>query len=557
MKYYYRSNIAGLHEIFQTEYITLDSSGVISLSMAYCGGDYIVEIDSSLVLAKFANNLPSGVIEYSIPIFLSYGKVRFIFANEDIKKAFESSAMLLLKTKCATKYRKFMVVTEEGTRGVVKETPHAVAAELPIACIVRKRFDTIKGGVVAYVCSSSTSTSTEGVALKTAVRNLKNDLAGLHTRVMMDSHCTLDEDSFIMRIEQAKTAYVGLDYRETNLFEILRQLFRNVVEIVSEKNISDANPAARLTASIDDYRTIEYKIKDLEDRHSIGLRRTELREIMDLEVENGRRKGKTREYFKKGTPERIRKDALKLEIERFESSEEYYDLRRELNRLAGYVKPEGHESVIRALFERMSDVTTSILDVVDSSSAFGSADMSQVGYVGGKLVLDNCGYDGVEMVFFNIVLANVVNNPLDVASERAIMELISESAKQFKQSEVGQSAKGIAILDCLREFWKYKQHKTFSFNIPDDLPVFGSTMSFFVKPFGGEQLDRYMLNRGFSQKKFGFMLWGCCVGYAGLPKTFTNDLYENQQLTEQTDEYLEELLPQVVVDVENAMKVDF
>lgn len=557
MKYYYRSDVSGLHEIFQTECITPGSSGVISLSKESCGGDYVVEIDSSLVLAKFANDQPDGTLEYSIPIFLSCGKVRFIFANEAIKKDFESSAMLLLKTKCVTKYRKFMVVTDDVTKCVATGTPHVVVAESPISSIVRRRFDAIKGAVVAYVCSSSTSTSAEGVALKTAVRNLKNDLAGLHTRVMMDSHCSLDADSFIGRIERTKTAYVGLDYRETNLFEILRQLFRNVVEIISEKNISDANPAARRTASIDEYRAIEYKIKDLEDRYSIGRMRIELREIKDLEAENGRRKGKTREYFKKGTPERSRKEALKLEIERFESSEEYNALRRELNRLEGYVKPEGHESVIRALFERMSDVTTSILEAVDSSSASGSADMSLVKYVDGKLVLGEGGFDEVEIAFFNIALANAIDNSLDVASERAIMDLIGESAKEFKQTEVGQSVKGIAILDSLREFWKYKQHKVFTFNIPDDLPVFGSTMSFFVKPLGAEQLDRYMLNKGFSQKKFGFMLWGCCVGYAGLPKTFTNDLYENEQLTEQTDEYLEELLPLIIDDAENVTKVDF
>ena len=89
------------------------------------------------------------------------------------------------------------------------------------------------------------------------------------------------------------------------------------------------------------------------------------------------------------------------------------------------------------------------------------------------------------------------------------------------------------------------------------MPVFGSTMAFFVKPLGSEQLDRYMLNKHFAQKKFGFMLWGACVGYAGLPKTFTNALYEDSELTSQTDLFLEGLLPQIVADMEQSIDVDF
>ena len=66
-----------------------------------------------------------------------------------------------------------------------------------------------------------------------------------------------------------------------------------------------------------------------------------------------------------------------------------------------------------------------------------------------------------------------------------------------------------------------------------------------------------MVNKHFTQKKFGFMLWGACVGYAGLPKTFTNALYENSEVSSQTDTFLEALLPQVIADAGQKIDVDF
>jgi hypothetical protein len=374
---------------------------------------------------------------------------------------------------------------------------------------------------------------------------------------MMDSRRPFDVESFMSRIEFAKAQYVSYAFRETNLFDILRQLFKNMVEIVGEKNAADSNPTECSRANVVDFRALEYKMQELENRFSIREKRAELRQIMDMEVENGRRNGKTRQYFKKGTPERARKEELKLEIERFEASEEFCALQHEMNRLEGVIKPAGHESVIRALFERMSDVTTSILEAIDSSSASGYADMLQLEFDKTKLKLGMGAFDSVEIAFFNIVLENAISNPFDVSSELALMDLISESAKMFKQTDEGRTDKGTAILECLRGFWKYKQHKAFSFAIPEDMPVFGSTMAFFVKPLGSDQLDRYMLNKHFVQKKFGFMLWGACVGYAGLPKTFTNALYENSEITSQADEFLGSLLPQIIADAEQTIEVEF
>ena len=42
-----------------------------------------------------------------------------------------------------------------------------------------------------------------------------------------------------------------------------------------------------------------------------------------------------------------------------------------------------------------------------------------------------------------------------------------------------------------------------------------------------DQIDRFMLNRGYQLKKYAYMLWGAIVGYASIPKTLTNIINDN------------------------------
>jgi hypothetical protein len=56
-------------------------------------------------------------------------------------------------------------------------------------------------------------------------------------------------------------------------------------------------------------------------------------------------------------------------------------------------------------------------------------------------------------------------------------------------------------------------------------------MSFFVKPLGFDQMERYMMIKKYPNKAYAFMLWGAWVGFADMPKTFTNVIYQNNNIT--------------------------
>lgn len=63
-------------------------------------------------------------------------------------------------------------------------------------------------------------------------------------------------------------------------------------------------------------------------------------------------------------------------------------------------------------------------------------------------------------------------------------------------------------------------------------------MSFFIKPQGFEQIERFMLNRKYRYKEYAFMLWGAYIGFAAIPKTFTSVIYQNDEIDKELDCYL-------------------
>ena len=146
----------------------------------------------------------------------------------------------------------------------------------------------------------------------------------------------------------------------------------------------------------------------------------------------------------------------------------------------------------------------------------------------GTIVLSEVNANNAEIEFFNVLLTALVKRDrLDAISDVSILSLIENVAKDYKLCATSRTDDGEKILVCLRNYWKYKHNIIHSFSIPDDMPILQSVMSFFIKPFGFDQIERYMLNRKYTEKKYAAMLWAAYIGYAALPKTFTAVLYQD------------------------------
>ena len=152
------------------------------------------------------------------------------------------------------------------------------------------------------------------------------------------------------------------------------------------------------------------------------------------------------------------------------------------------------------------------------------------------------GDDSAEMDYYNVLLNHLLNRePKEAISDAVILKIIEDSCNKFRSCHSYISEDGQRIVNCLREYWKYKNQKSMRFDIPENMPVLQAIMSFFIKPYGFEQIERFMLNKKYSKKAHAFMLWGASRGFAELPKTFTNVIYENKHTTVLVDDKLSDI----------------
>ena len=226
----------------------------------------------------------------------------------------------------------------------------------------------------------------------------------------------------------------------------------------------------------------------------------------------GELEGKKRKFFPKGSHEYERKQELKFQINKYkEENNEYKTAYREyksIEALLSYsiVGVTQYDATISSLFIRFSDNINDILKLLKSSLVRDDQETDFLPNLSVlkddiKIEIENVSLE--EMVLYNVIFHLIVSNSSEkqnVVSDSKIVELVECAGKKFGESEISKSEVGNHIMNTLRTFWMYKKQKADSFDIPKDLPLLQAIMSFLIKPRGFDQIDRFMLNRGYQLK---------------------------------------------------------
>ena len=191
-----------------------------------------------------------------------------------------------------------------------------------------------------------------------------------------------------------------------------------------------------------------------------------------------------------------------------------------------------YDNVILGIFERISDIVNELIKKVNDTEELSDVTLNNIEiHQNGSVYVKIEHASQAEVEYFNVALSYIVANPVsEPISDALILNIIKETGSIYKSLPTAVTSEGITILQCLRQYWCYKNRQVSSFSIPNNLRVFQSIMSFYVKAFGYDQIERYMLNKKYSEKAYAFMLWGACLGYASLPKIFTNIIYQDSEI---------------------------
>lgn len=507
---------------------------------------FAIELDDSLFDKSLLAEYKKGdTFLYPKTVYYQKGKVRFRFKNQDSIKAFIAESKIIFEVKTIDKYSNdFFIETDTPKKAPSISGNDSFPFDINEYILVDNLFNSVKGGIVSYLCGLKTSTSLENQSLILSLTSLKNMIAGLNTIVMMGEENVIDYSQYKMSLLKTKNEFLRSPFKnKINLFEVLKHILDEIISLSTlrlEKVAEQKSPSykfeiERLKKKKAEYEDLLYKLED----SNIGKIKEELNRIKEQEAKMGELEGKKRKFFPKGSHEYERKKELKAQINKYkEENSEYKTVYRKYKSIEAslsysVVGVTQYDATIASLFNRFSDNINDILKLLKLSLA---KNRKETDLFPNLLVLKNdikIEIEDVsleEIVLYNIIFHLIVfnsNEKHNVISDSKIVELVERAGKEFGENKISNSEVGNQILNTLRTFWMYKKQKADSFDIPTDLPLLQAIMSFFIKPRGFDQIDRFMLNRGYQLKKYAYMLWGAIVGYASIPKTLTNIINDN------------------------------
>lgn len=523
------------------------------LSTKDLGGDFSICIDETLIDCTLLDAVKGSTTIFMYPktIYYRQGLVHFRFGTKDLIDSLKAESQILLEVKCLEKYlsafyeEKVEVIERKG----LSKLGNTFSFDRHEYIDFDNSYNKIKGAVVGYTRGLYTSSDESNLLLQNELRTLKNSFGGFNTQIMM-SDVFEKNDEIVAQINKCRDLYLG-QIEQSNSFDVLIAHFREIenLALLRAKEIQTQKSPVRkaeIEYLLREKTAIENQIAEIEKSYSIFDVRQELDEIKYKEKVNGESVGKTRIYFKMGTFEYERKKQLKQIIEDFEkNNHEYRNLKERLNQIEQglIVNANMYDSTLSALFTRVSDILNDLIKKSSAVTNNGVIDTSNLLFDNNVVSVNNPS-DNPEICYFNILLNLILKKYSETQlSEHAVLQLLVESANIFKEESLSNTEKGQKILDVLRIFWQYKNQKIDKFSLPDnDMPIFQSFFSFFVKPLEFEQIERYMLLKKFTQKAYAFMLWGAWIGFADIPKTFTKTLYSNEVLTKDIDDFMFECI---------------
>lgn len=577
MKYYISINSWNLLESFVTEslspfafynkrnfgnnlsrYISSanDKINFLILSTIDNGGDFTIEIDESILdkeSIKPIKNLKT-LFSYSKTIYYKVGQVAFRFANQSLLDAFIAETQILFEVKCIDKYKNHFIVKdvkEKKASATLQRLGESFSFEQQEYIYKDNRFNLIKGAIVGYVRGELTASGSDEQKLISMIKDIKNSFAGLNTQIMVNDIEVQNPELYIIKLRECKKLFYDIRKEKTNNFDILTQLFMEIRNLSSmrcaELSMYKSNDWSRTYQKlVAQKQNLEYQICQIEIENNITHIKDELQRIKDEEKLKGESLGKTRIYFKKGTLEYERKCHLKKQLKDFEDhNEQYRALIKELNHVNQKILDSTsgksqYDNAISALFSRVSDIVNDLQKKFDAGKSLNTVDLTPIKISSSGFVqIVDPSFDIAELEFFNVLLKLIIERTvLEPISDAYILTLIEDAANEYKSRPSSTTDSGVKILTCLRNYWKYKHNSISGFIIPEDMPVIQSIMAFFLKPFGFDQIERFMLNKKYTEKGFAMMLWAACNGYAALPKTFTAVLYQEISYFSDMDDLL-------------------
>lgn len=537
--------------------------------------EIIIEISRELLNKSALQDTKSGYQEYYKTIYLQSGLFKVHFNTKEKLQEFLTQQFMLLEVKTVSKYKsESFVVFEQKTKRTsqVSYQPKILSEQSEKEPFFDKAYNQIKGMIYGFVIGSLGSLGENEQGLVSDLTKLKNTIGGNHTEIALsDQYSNFWLINVKKQIRDCEERFKKqFDNKTSDVFSTITLRLQEVdslnkmrcEELLKQKSPNYKRDFEKEQENLEKARREVYLY---ECDHNITPIKEEFNKIKQEEKERGEAKGKKREFYKKGeNPEKYyRKQELKIIIEEFEKNDfEYRELKNKVYALEDRVKnfQQGGTQFDTSINEQFNRITEQLNDIVKRTNNYFLSKNNKENSlpdISFKIVPDSLtnhyfekikSYNDFaiqlpstlskeiskkEIELLKISLNAVLSFPqgrLGNYSEEGVLNIIAEIGKHLPDSDFKNS---------LRDYYAYRTAKSDNFAFPQN-DILASIIVFFMKLQGHDQINKMLITKGIHYKQIAFMLYGAYTGFANLPKTFTNLIFEsaNQKLQYFIDNYL-------------------
>jgi len=527
----------------------------------------LLDINCLTEIKTNKSNLKS--YEYSKTIYLKKGYFNVYFTSQEKLNEFLNNAFMLLEVKTTNKYKSdFRVIESIPKKNGFYQT-QLISDKTPFQPFFDKAINQIKGLIYGYLIGSLGTLDQKEQNLISDLSKLKNTIGSIHTDIVLSEHYSAGSWLINIRkqIKDCQKSYFENFCEHTDVLDTLLMRLEeidNLNKMRCEELSKQKSPDYKrnFEKEQDALEKTKQALYQYEYTHKITFLKEEVEKIKQEEKRNGELKGKAREYFKIGSEEYDRKNELKQIILKLEDNEEYQNLKKEAN-----IKEErlrnfqfGYTQFDTSITEQFSRISENLHEITkktnndflsknnksnifpDISFEINTSKLSQFYFGCTKeyrefsIVFPKAlskSLNETELQLLGIAVNSIFSKPqgqLGNFSEQDILEIIKDIGENLPENSFKQ---------ILRDYYRYRIGKNDSFTFPDN-SVLANVIVFLMKLNGHDQINKMLITKNIPNRQIAFLLYGAYLGFANMPKTFTNIVFDsdNTELFSYLDNYL-------------------
>jgi hypothetical protein len=544
-------------------------------------------INSTALDPNFVEIDKNGLAYYFKTIYFQRGNFQLRFFSEPDKRMFLANSSVILEVKSFKKYDVdfFEVKNDKQNILYVSNTPQesnqfqidaTIASKSKAEQVYFDRaYNQIKGLIFGLLCGTIGKKSGQEIKLETELQKLKSKITALRTYFEMSETFGYEVlEPSLQLTESCEILFKSLLPNDTsNNFNGIKERIKEagdlqqlkLVELGKQKkNIenSDAQFGEKEKNQLRDLEEQKAELKNQQERL-----REKRKKLEGQEKQIKRPRKNTEGYYKKAE---LKSEINLLQEEINQISEELkpinaaiqginfeigkhqafgrtqYDsnIEEQFYKITGYINDlifAPKEQDVQKFIPNIEGIVLNIRNLanhyfkVNNQKKISNNELDFVQELNSE-ILDALSNEDktILKILTNVILSNPTSILGDI-SENNLNEILSVAIEELSKRKISEE-----IVSPLKDLLAYRLSGNGEYNIPSEQIVVRSFFAFIIKPYSAEELTKFMYSKNMQELHLAYIFWGAFFGFANMPKTFTNIIFESNdnELFEMIDGYL-------------------